>query len=349
MGKKSPSQPAAPDPAKTAAAQAAANKEAAVAQANINMVNQYTPGGSLEYTQRGTAADGTPQYSATQTLSPEQQAIYDQSNAAALKFGQTANSQLDAVSQRLGQPLDFSSLGAAPTLNEDTRRSVADSLYQRINPQLEQERAALETRLANQGFASGTEAFNREMDQFYRSQNDARLAVENAALGQASQLYGLEANQRDRSINEMIQQRSQPLNELAAMLSGSQVQGPSFVNSPQTSIAPADIMGATFGSANINANNYAQQIAEQNAQRQGLYGLLGAGVQGAFMFSDRRLKTDIRKIREEKGLGVYLYRYIWGGPVQIGYMAQEVQKLYPKAVKSISGFLAVNYAEVGNV
>lgn len=337
--------PTLPDPAKTAAAQAAANKEAAVAQANINMVNQYTPGGQLEYTERGTASDGTPQYSATQTLSPEQQAIFDQNNTAALKYGQTANNQLDAISSRLSQPLDFSSLGAAPQLNEDTRSRVADSLYQRINPQLEQERAALETRLANQGFTSGTEAFRNEMDQFSRSQNDARLAVENAALGQASQLYGLEANQRDRSINEMMQQRSQPLNELAAMLSGSQVQGPSFVNSPQQSVAPADYMGAAYGSANLAQN----QIAEQNRQRQGLYNLLGTGAQAAFMFSDRRLKTDIERIGEHKGLGVYLFRYVWGGPLHIGYMAQEVQKLYPKAVRSISGFLAVNYAEVANV
>ncbi|MFN9114069.1 MAG: hypothetical protein ACK5XN_28720, partial [Bacteroidota bacterium] len=32
------------------------------------------PFGRLEYTQRGTAPDGTPQYTATQTLSPQQQA-----------------------------------------------------------------------------------------------------------------------------------------------------------------------------------------------------------------------------------------------------------------------------------
>ncbi len=73
MGKSTPSPPAPPDPVKTAAAQATANKEAAVAQANINMVNQETPYGNLEYFQRGTASDGTPQYTARQTLSPKQQ------------------------------------------------------------------------------------------------------------------------------------------------------------------------------------------------------------------------------------------------------------------------------------
>src|SRR5690606_21821689 len=105
MGKKSsPSPPAAPDPVKTAQAQAAANKEAAIATGQMNMVNQYTPYGSLEYSQRGTAPDGTPQYSATQTLSPEQQQMLDLTNQAGIQYGQTANTQLGAVSDRLSQP-----------------------------------------------------------------------------------------------------------------------------------------------------------------------------------------------------------------------------------------------------
>lgn len=46
MGKSSPSAPAAPDPAATAAAQAAANRETALTQAGINRANQVTPTGS---------------------------------------------------------------------------------------------------------------------------------------------------------------------------------------------------------------------------------------------------------------------------------------------------------------
>jgi len=53
MGKKSPSAPAAPDPAATAAAQTATNKETAYWNAALNNVNQITPYGSLTYEQTG--------------------------------------------------------------------------------------------------------------------------------------------------------------------------------------------------------------------------------------------------------------------------------------------------------
>lgn len=281
MGKKAPAAPAPPDPVKTAQAQAAANKEAAISGAAINMVNQQTPFGSLEYTQRGTAADGTPQYTATTKLSPEQQQMLDLTNQAGIKYGQTANTQLGAVSDRLAQPLDFSTLGAAPVANEQTRQATADAMFARMNPQLERDRAALETRLANQGITMGSEAWRKGMDDFSRAQNDARLAIDAQSGNEMARMFGLESTARDKAINEMVQQRQIPLNELAAMLSGSQVQGPQFVSTPQSQMAPADIMGATFGSYNGQMQGYNAQIANQAAQTQGLSGLLGSGLMAA--------------------------------------------------------------------
>lgn len=275
MGKKTPSAPAAPDPAATAMAQAAANKEAAIAQANINMVNQYTPQGSLEYTERGKASDGTPQFSATQTYSPEQKQLYDLSNQAAQKYGQTANAQMDAVSSRLAQPLDFSSLGAAPVANEQTRQTVADAMYQRLNPQFDRDRAALETSLANQGITMGSQAYNTAIDEINRARNDARLAVEGQAGNTMAQLYGMESTARNSAINEMVQQRQIPLNELAAMLSGTQVQGPSYINPAQQQVAPGDIAGATYANYQGAQNAYNSNMQNAASNRQGLYGLAG--------------------------------------------------------------------------
>jgi len=45
MGKSAPAPPVPPDPIKTAAAQAAVNKETAIAQAKLNMIDEYTPYG----------------------------------------------------------------------------------------------------------------------------------------------------------------------------------------------------------------------------------------------------------------------------------------------------------------
>jgi len=345
MGKKSASAPAAPDPAATAAAQAAANKETAVAQAHLNMVNQYTPQGSLEYTQRGTASDGTPQYSATQTFSPEQQQLYDLTNQAAQKYGQTANTQLNSVSNTLSQPLDFSSLGNMPQFNDSYRTNVENALYDRLQPQIDKDRNALITSLANQGITDpGSQAYQTAIDEINRKQNDLRLGITSQGLSQAAQQYGLETGGRNQQINEMVQQRQIPLNELAAMLSGSQVQSPSFVNAPQSQIASPDVAGMTYANY-TGAQNAANMQNQANiAQTQGLYGLLGQGAFGAaYKWSDRKLKTDIEYIADmPNGLGLYRFNYVWGGD-HIGYMAEEVREKFPHAVAKMGGFDMVNY------
>jgi len=60
MGKSAPSPPAAPDPAATARAQGAINKETAITQANLNRINQTTPQGTLTYSDN----TNTPEYQA---------------------------------------------------------------------------------------------------------------------------------------------------------------------------------------------------------------------------------------------------------------------------------------------
>jgi hypothetical protein len=72
----------------------------------------------------------------------------------------------------------------------------------------------------------------------------------------------------------------------------------------------------------------------------------GLGAMG-LMFSDRRLKTEIKRVGElDDGLGVFSYRYKAGGPKQIGVMAQEVAKVKPEAVHNIGGLLAVDYGQL---
>lgn len=279
-----PKAPSPPDPVATAQAQGAVNKEAAIAQQELNFVNQQTPYGNLEFSQRGTSEAGTPQYTATTTLSPEEQQKLDLTNQAGIKYGQTANQQLNAVSGKLAQPLDYGALGAAPQINEQTRGAVADSLYGRLEPLMNRDRDRLETRLATQGITQGSEAYKNALDDEARARTDARLAVENQALGQAGQLYGLERSARDSAINELNQQRQIPLNELSAMLTGSQVQGPSFVGTPQAQLNPADLMGATYNSYQGELNNYNQKQGVQNALMGGLFGLGSAGL-GAYGLS----------------------------------------------------------------
>jgi len=63
--------------------------------------------------------------------------------------------------------------------------------------------------------------------------------------------------------------------------------------------------------------------------------------------SDRRLKKNIKAITElANGLTVYLYKYVFGGGWQVGYMAQEVALIYPESVGEINGIKFVNYGAI---
>lgn len=64
--------------------------------------------------------------------------------------------------------------------------------------------------------------------------------------------------------------------------------------------------------------------------------------------SDRRVKEDIRRVGEtDEGTPIYTYRYKWGGPRQMGVMAQDLEKTNPAAVhKHPFGIKMVNYGMV---
>lgn len=358
FGKGGGSPPPAPDPQQTAQAQAAANKETAISQQQLNMVNQYTPYGNLEYRKRGTYGDGTPAYSAYQTLAPKQAQMKTLTDDAGIKYGQTANNQLSAISGALSKPMSFGSLGPAPMFNQEYRDEIAQSMYDRLNPQFDRDQNALEQKLVNQGLMPGSEAWNQALGDMNRAKTDARLAIDSAALGQAAQMYGLEESGRNSRINEIAMLRSQPLNELAAMLTGSQVQNPQFVNTPVTGVANTDVAGPIYANYQGALNNYNQRQASGNGFMSGLFNLggsLGAGFLGseagsaalAGLFSDRRLKKNVSKIGElSNGLNLYEYEYIWGGGRKVGVMADEVKAVLPSAVFNVGGFDAVDYNKV---
>ena len=178
-------------------------------------------------------------------------------------------------------PFSVESLGAAPVANEEMRASTRDNMLSRLQGQRDYDRRRTETTLANQGFQSGTEAYDQQMDQFNRGENDLYLAADAQAGNEMARMYGLEANTRDRAINEMLMERNQPLTELSAFMSGSQPGSPNFIGTPQGQIAAPDFMGAEFASANqansANQNAYNQQMGSYNQNLAGLYGLAGAG------------------------------------------------------------------------
>ena len=287
MGKSAPQAPApvVVNPSASATGQASFNKEAALQQRALNMVDQYTPQGSTKFEATGTDVEGIPQYKVTQEFSPEQQALYDLSTGTARDYGEIAQSQLGKVRSTLESPFSLEAMGAAPTVNEQTRMATRDAMLARLEPQYAKDRAALETSLANQGFMTGTEAYNNAMDEFNRMRNDAYLAADLQAGNEMARMYGLETTARDRAINEMLMQRQQPMAELSSLISGSQPTMPGFIQAPQGQVSAPDFMGAAYGSANMQnqaaQQAYGQQMGAYNANLSGLYGLGGAGLGAA--------------------------------------------------------------------
>lgn len=315
------SSPKPPDPYATAAAQTQSNRETAQYQQQLNMTNQYTPTGNIEYTQNGTWTDGSPRYNATTSLSPGQQAIFDQTQAASLNHGTIANEQSGRIRDYLNTPFEFN--------NQDAENWAYDLGSQRLDPRFAREQDALRTQLISSGIRPGTAAYDQQISQLGQTKNDAYNQL---MLGGRQQAY-----------TEALSQRNQPLNEINALMSGSQVAMPTFANTPQTNVAGTDIAGL------IN-QNYQQRASQSNAAMGGLFGLAGS-LGSAFMMSDLRLKTSIQSVGHTLGLPVYEYRYIWDRitePLRRGVMAQDVIKIYPNAVQvGADGYMSVNYSMLG--
>jgi len=345
MGKSSPSTPAAPDPVATANAQTASNKETATAQAELNNINQTTPYGNLSYTQNGSYADGTPKFSSTQTLSPEEQQLYNLNTSGQIGTAQLGNDQLSRIASAVSTPYSYSSLPDAPT-DADLAQSQAagqQAVMDRLAPQEAIDQNSLNTTLSNQGVQAGSEAYNNAQQQLGREQTDAnqQAVLTGQQYATAGQQQAL-AN-RQQAITEYSAQRNAPLNEYSALVSGSQVQNPTFAGSGSTAIAPTNTSADVYNSYNAQVAQNSANTAASNATKSGIFGL-GGTLGAAALMSDMRLKTDIKKIGKRNGDSWYSFKYLGDPFIYTGVMAQEVMHTKPKAVHlTKSGYYAVDY------
>lgn len=322
-----PSAPEPPDPKETAAASTGTNVSTAIANANLGNVNQVTPDGSLTYDQTGTYIQKDPytgqsyeipRYTATQTLSPEQQAIKAQSDAAKLNMSKLASSQSSFLNDFLAKPVDLS--------NDATEARLMDLGMKRLQPALDARRQANEADLINRGIRPGSDNYAQAQNTQNQGENDAYNSLLLSGRGQ--------------SVQEALAQNSAPINNLTALLSGSQVSQPNFVNANMPTIPTTDTAGLINKNYDQKLQAWQQDAANSNDLFGGLFGL-GANL---IKFSDRRLKKNIRAIGTyANGLTKYVFEYLWGDEQQTGVMADEVRHYRPYAVTRINGFDVVDY------
>ena len=411
-----PSAPAAPDYRAAAVETAAGNLEAARAAAAANRVNQFTPYGSLVYSQQGTfdprayeqayqsyqkarQGGGLPEgysltdttggprlavmpregfqfaygpsgdrievplgasdlkaprpedflsapanpdqgWTARQILSPEQQQLLDIQNRLSQRTGGLAETGIGYLENTLAKPFDTSKL---PSTGFNPSQTYQEAYMQRLAPQIQQGREQLQQRLANQGIDIGSTAYDRAMMQQAQRENDL-------LLGATTQGFGVGQQARTQGLQEAAYLRNEPLNMLNALRSGAQVQGPQFVNSAQqATTAGPDILGAAQMGYNAQMGDFNAKQAAQANLNQGLFSLGGS----AMMMSDIRLKENIKPVGVmANGLTLYSFEYVdevkshplAGDGIHVGVMAQEVEQVFPYAVKTLDdGYKVVDY------
>jgi hypothetical protein len=308
--------PTPPSPQNTIQQQTSANRETAITQANLNMVDQTDAAGNkLSYAQNGTWADGTPRYTATQSLSDAGKSLLASSQATQQNLGNLAQQQSARLGTILNETIDF---GDQKNYLEGLTSGALDKTWDR-------DAQRFETDLVNRGFRPGTSAYNDQIDQFRTSKSNAYNAAN--------------VGNYNTALQSQLALRNQGINEISALAGGAQVQSPAFASTPQTSVGGTDVAGI------MNAN-YGQQNQQYNNQQSMLGGLFSAGANLLpLAFSDSRLKTNIEDTGERIA-GVPVKTWDWkGGGSGVGVIAQELERKHPALVDNThpSGFKRVNY------
>jgi hypothetical protein len=314
-----PKPPAAPDYTGAANATAAGNMAAAKETAAANqrlqlmgqygsMTNQVTPYGQINYTPTYLDNQGNPianpaditdpnmlrQWTQTMTLSPEQQALYNQNQALNQTLGDIATTGVGQVQQSVNNPLNFSQNQALQTPGE-IQQQASNAAYQNaaqyLDPQFKQSNAQLANRLANQGITQGSEAYNNAMLNAGNQQQQAYESARNQAYIQgqqgAQQQYAQGLGTRQQQIAEQQVLRQDPLNTLNAIRSGQQMQvaqmpqvgvsNPAGLNSAQQQgTAGPDMLGAVTAQGQYNQGLYNAQSAAAGQTNAALIGAGGA-------------------------------------------------------------------------
>lgn len=241
-------QPAPPDYTGAAKETAAGNEQAARVASEANRVNQYGPGGSIEYSRRpgtfdeagysaalqaarasgGAAPDinlfGNPnQWNVTTSLSPTQQQLYNLKGQTDLKLGNLALTGTEKAQGLLSNPnVDLSGLPGyqySVDGSDAARQQAQDSAYSRatryLDPQMARSQEALRTQLLNQGIGMGNEAYKGAMSDFEANKANVYGDARDRAIASGNQEFQQSFGRGLQSANLVNANRAQQIGERA--------------------------------------------------------------------------------------------------------------------------------------
>lgn len=234
-----------------------------------------------------------PRYQRDVTLSPEQQKLYELQSQMQTNLGQLGVDQSSRLQGLLGTNLDTSgiqdwSTGAAPNAYDPEayakqRDDVTNALMARYRTQTDPQRAAQEAQLAARGMSPGSANWGSVQDTQNRQDTDATMAALLAGGTEQSRLLNEERlgnqqqndyaaflnNLRQAQLGEKQTIRNAPINEISALMSGSQVSVPQFQQFSRQGVDSTNIGSMIYG----DYANRANQAANTNA---GIFGLGGS-------------------------------------------------------------------------
>ena len=163
-------------------------------------------------------------------------------------------------------------MGRADRASTDARMQVvlAGGQEQSRLAGLERDRATFENAAQAQQFGQ-----NQSVAGFGNA-----TAQQNFANAQAT--YDMQNADRQRAIQEALLARNQPLNEISALMSGSQVQQPSYVNTNPAQLANVDRAGLEMSAYQQRLAGWQQQQAQRQSVLGGLFGLASGGLMGGY-------------------------------------------------------------------
>lgn len=257
----SPQVPAVANPNTVANQQQGLNLDAMLKSQRASMVNQNTPTGSLTYQQTGTDANGVPIYSATQTLSAPEQALLNQMQSTKATAGRQASDLLTNAAYGSSDPTKV--IGDATAGNTKALLGQETSY---LDPYFKSQTDQLDAKLQAGGIMPGTPAYNDQMMKLQGNQNQA--------------ITGFLATAEPQAYAQAVQNYQMPMTMAGSLFGMSTPDALGLTTTPQASMQPADLVGATSSANAANMAAYNAQLNQQNQMMSGLFGMLGSGMSG---------------------------------------------------------------------
>jgi len=226
-------------------------------------------------------------FGAGQQATQAQNAAIAQNAGLALQSGQFANqAQAQQFAQRLaagefGREAQLASFQTGQAAQQAVNQAIAQNFGQGLQAQGAYNAAAGQQFGQEMDIAGLYNASLAQNQAAALQQAQAQAALQSQGFNQAQAMANFQNAQRQAALQEQLALRQLPLNEVAAIMGGAQVQLPQFQAYQGAEVGAAPIFAGTQAAGNFAQQNYANQIARQNAQM-GLYGQLG-GALGTYL------------------------------------------------------------------